>query len=347
MSKRLSEHLNSSYFYAADYLRSKHSKREIIAYVESYDDIIFWRNVLSECETDDCVFKVMLPSRDRLTKGKKSVLMNELGPQLGKSMIACVDADYDYLMQRSSPFSDMFNSNPYVFHTFVYAIENFQCYARSLHEVCVMATLNDEDLFDFEGFLKQYSVIIYPLFVWSVWVYRHHLYKFFSLMDFCNLINVERFNYYRPEEALERLRHRVNQKISKLQKRFPEAKKDYAALKKELNTLGVNSENTYLYIQGHCLMDNVVLVLLDPVCRVLRHRREVEINRLAQHDIQRQNELSCYDNSLLDLNSVLRRNFNFRTCPAYHQMVNKIRDFVQGITTEMNGDVKNDNTEVC
>lgn len=331
MGKRLSDHLNSSYFSAANRLRSKEAKREIIAYVESYDDIIFWRNVLSECETDRCVFKVMLPSRDRLTKGKKSVLMNELGSQLGRSMIACVDADYDYLMQDASNFSEAFNRNPYIFHTYVYAIENFQCYAKSLHEVCVMATLNDENIFDFEAFLKDYSAIIYPLFVWSVWMYRHHLYKYFSLMDFCNIVGIERFNYYRPEEALERLSHRINQKVSKLQRQFPEAKKDYTCLKEDLNRLGVNRNNTYLYMQGHSLMDNVVMVLLEPVCRVLRHRREVEINRLAEHATQRQNELSCYDNSLLDLNSVLRRNFNFRTCEAYHQMVDRIHQFVDDL----------------
>lgn len=335
MGKRLSEHLNSSYFYAANRLRSKKAKHEIIAYVESYDDVIFWRNILSECETEDCEFKVMLPSRERLTKGKKSVLMNELGSQLGQSMIACVDADYDYLMQGASPFSQMFNSNPYIFHTYVYAIENFQCYARSLHEVCVMATLNDEELFDFEEFLSQYSNIIYPLFVWSVWAYRHHLFKYFSLMDFCNLIGIDRFNYYRPEEALERLRHRVNQKVSRLQRQFPEAKKDYLKLKDELSRLGVTQDNTYLYIQGHCLMDNVVMVVLEPVCRVLRHRREVEINRLAEHATQRQNELACYDNSLLDLDSVLRRNFNFRTCPAYKQMVDRLQRFIDDLNPDV------------
>lgn len=337
MGKRLSEHINSSYFNAANRLRSQKAKREVIAYVESYDDVIFWRNILSECETEECTFKVMLPSRDRLAKGKKSVLMNELGSRLGQSMIACVDADYDYLMQDATPFSDMFNRNPFIFHTYVYAIENFQCYASGLHEVCVMATLNDEDLFDFETFLTRYSEIIHPLFVWSVWMYRHHLYKYFSLMDFCNLISLSRFNYYHPEEALEKLRHRVNQKINKLQRGFPEAKKDYALLRDELGRLGVTRENAYLYIQGHCLMDNVVMVVLEPVCRILRHRREVEINRLAEHATQRQNELSCYDNSLLDVTSVLRRNFNFRTCPAYRQMVEKIRAFVEDLSQKADG----------
>ncbi len=332
MGKRLLENISSSYFGAANRLRSRSVKTEIIAYVESYDDVMFWRNVLGECETDSCVFKVMLPSRTRLTKGKKSVLMNELGAGLGRNMIACVDADYDYLMQDATPFSAMFNHNPYIFHTYVYAIENFHCYAASLREVCVAATLNDEELFDFEGYLLQYSRIIHPLFVWSIWLYRHGLFKAFSLMDFCNLVAVERFNFHSPEESLERLRRRVNRKISRLQREFPQAKKDYKKLTRELEALGVDKDSTYLYIQGHHLEDNVVMVILEPVCKILRHRREREINLLAEHAVQRQNELSAYDNSQLDVSTVLRHNTSFRRCPAYSRMTERIKAFVETLS---------------
>ncbi len=36
---------------------------------------------------------------------------------IGENMIACVDADYDYLLQGTTPLSDEVNNNPYVFHT--------------------------------------------------------------------------------------------------------------------------------------------------------------------------------------------------------------------------------------
>ena len=39
--------------------------------------------------------------------------------------------------------------NPYIFQTYGYAIENFHCFAESLHEVCVQATLNDRHILDF------------------------------------------------------------------------------------------------------------------------------------------------------------------------------------------------------
>ena len=93
MAKRLSRNLNSDYIAAMNRLDGKHRRRRIIAYVESFDDVSFWRNLLQPLESEQYYFEIMLPSRSSLRKGKKTVLQNELGPQLGKFMIACVDAD--------------------------------------------------------------------------------------------------------------------------------------------------------------------------------------------------------------------------------------------------------------
>ena len=191
MGKRLSENLSSLYIGAANKLKPKCSRRKIIAYVESYDDISFWRTLLGEYENETRYFEVMLPSKTTLAKGKKSVLMNELGPQLGQNMIACVDSDYDYLLQGATHTSRYIINNKYVFHTYAYAIENYQCYAEALHEVCVMATLNDHPLVDFVAFMRMYSQIAYPLFIWSVWFYRKHNLSEFSLLDFCSYVKLD------------------------------------------------------------------------------------------------------------------------------------------------------------
>ncbi len=76
MGKRLSDNLSSAYIDAANRLNGKRARRKIIAYVEAYDDIFFWRTVLSSFENEERYFEVMLPSRLNLTKGKRSVLMN-------------------------------------------------------------------------------------------------------------------------------------------------------------------------------------------------------------------------------------------------------------------------------
>ena len=45
--KRLTDSLNSAYLGAAQRMRPRGSRRRIVAYVESFDDVLFWRGVLS------------------------------------------------------------------------------------------------------------------------------------------------------------------------------------------------------------------------------------------------------------------------------------------------------------
>mgnify|MGYP000765203068 FL=1 len=71
MATSLRDNLTSSYFNAAHKLYPKKARRRIIAYVESYDDIAFWRTLLEEFEDDEHYFQVMLPSATSLAKGKK------------------------------------------------------------------------------------------------------------------------------------------------------------------------------------------------------------------------------------------------------------------------------------
>jgi hypothetical protein len=331
MAKRLADNLNSLYIGAANKLKPKDARQKIVAYVESYADISFWRMVLDEFEDETRYFEIMLPSRSSLGKGKKLALMNQLGSHLGNYMIACVDADYDYLMQGVTPTSRMVNNHPYVFHTYAYAIENCLCYAGSLHQVCVMATLNDRQLVDLEEFMKQFSLIIWPLFVWSVWMYRNDKYREFTLTEFGNHVSFSDINVYHPEDTLEYVKKKVNRKIAWLQRQYPQAKKDYESLKQEIIGLGVTPETTYLYMQGHTLFDNVITPLLEPICTILRREREREIKELADHDTQRQNEWSCYMHSQTPVEESLRKNINFKDAPPYVYLQRDLQQFIDGM----------------
>lgn len=323
--KKLLSHLNSQYFQAANQLQKK-QRKSIVVYVESYDDVFFWRNVLSEFENEERRFEVMLPSRSNLSRGKKTALMNTLGPHLGQYMIACVDADMDYLMQGRTNTSHFMLHNPYVIHTYAYSIENLQCYAPSLHSVCVMSTLNDRVIFDFEDYLKKYSEAIYELFVWAVWLYRQARFGELTLSALNNFINVEKVNIFNPDEAIERTRHQVNRKVAWMQRHYPEAKGKIKPLKAELATLGLVPSNTYLYIQGHHLLDNIVGAVIEPVCTILRREREKEIKRLAgNHKQQMDNELASYMHSQCPISMVIHRNTQFRDCPAFQQIRESIR----------------------
>ena len=290
MATSLRDNLTSSYFNAAHKLYSKKARRRIIAYVESYDDVAFWRTLLEEFEDDEHYFQVMLPSATSLAKGKKMVLMNTLNTaELGRSLIACVDSDYDFLLQGATNTSRKINRNKYIFQTYTYAIENYHCFAESLHEVCVQATL----MYDFHTYTALREISL-----------KH------------------------PEHSLEALQHRVNQKLAELKKRFPGSVNQVNGLRSELKELGLVPETTYLYMQGHHVMDNVVMKLLIPVCTALRREREQEIKRLAEHNEQFRNELTCYQNSQVNVEIMLKKNVAYKRLFHYDWLRQDIQEYL-------------------
>ena len=330
MAKKLSDNINSRYVEAANRMTSKKARRKIVAYVESYDDVLFWRTVLNRFEDDTRYFEVMLPSKQVLARGKKPVLMNFIGNRVGPDMIACVDADYDYLLQGRTPTSKKVLSSPYVFHPYVYAIENYQCYAESLHNVAVMVTLNDHAIFDFRRFMREYSEICFPLFVWSVWAYRTERYMDFSLSDFDHLVELGGLNVRQPQVALDHLRHKVERKVHYFQQHYPKHRMAVEGLRKELIDLGVKPATTYLYMHGHHVFDTIVAPIMSKVCNMLRQERETEISRTAVHKTQMHNEMSCYENSLADVKTMLKKNMGYMLCPQFLQLQEDIAKYLDG-----------------
>ena len=345
MSNRLKDNINSSYFQAANALKGKSARRRIVAYVESYDDIYFWRTVLGAFENERFYFEIMLPSKAELLRGKKSVLKNFSGKDgrdermtlpidsLGEALIACVDADYDYLLQGCTPTSKQILESPYVFHTYAYAIENYQCYVPSLHDVCVAVTLNDHRIFDFQGYFREFSEICFPLFVWSVWAYRSGNYTKFSLTDFNRITDPRGFTVQHPETSLQNVRRKVGNKIRELQRQFPNNKEAYLKLKDELKLLGVTPQTTYLYMQGHHLFDTVVAPILTKVCNLLRQERQEEIYHSKAHKTQKRNEMSCYENSRQDIKSMLKKNTGYMLSEPFSRIQDDIRNYMEKQST--------------
>ena len=330
MSRRLRDNINNRYIEAANALTSKKARHRIVAYVESYADIYFWWTVLSEFENEKRYFEVMLPSKINLTRGKKSVLMNFLeGEPLGKDMIACVDADYDYLMQGCTAQSRKVLDSPYVFHTYVYAIENYQCYAPSLHNVCVAVTLNDHRIFDFREYICQFSEALFPLFVWSIMLYRNGNYPKFSISDFNRIADPGGFSVQNPEPSIANVKRKVRTKINDLQRQFPDAKDEYLATKEDIKALGVTAQTTYLYIQGHHLFDTVVSPMLSKVCNLLRQERQNEIYHASAHKTQKRNEMSCYENSLQDIKVMLKKNTGYITSEPFRRLQDDVRKYLE------------------
>lgn len=329
---RLVQGVSSQYIEAANRLRPKGTRRRIVAYVESYQDVAFWRLLLDEFESDSLTFSIMLPSDGRLMRGKKSALSGCLDAHsLGKSMIACVDSDYDYLMQGATSSSREFLDNKYVIQTYTYAIENYQCYSSSLNQVCVQCTLNDSRPVDIEAFMEVYSNIIFPVFAWNIYFYRIGRHSDFTMQELSKVFAIDSISVREPDKSLQRLETRVSAKIAWLERKYPEMKPGVEKLKSELRGLGVEPGETYLYVHGHSLFERVILRLLEPILMFLKREREMEISRQAIHLQQKQNELSAYRHAQVELTEALRENTHYRESRQYQRM----RDDVARLIAEL------------
>ena len=329
--KRLTEYLNSNFIEAANALRPKRAAQRIIAYVESYDDISFWRSVFNEFESDKVHFEIMLPARTKLTKGKKQAMMNLLGKAYGRNMIACVDSDYDYLLQGATSTSRHMLENRYILHTYAYSIENYRCFADSLKQVCVLCTQNDSNVIDFKEFFRLYSRICYPLFVWNILLYRKHDTKTMSLLRFCEIVRLSSFTVGNPAYSLQQLGSRVTHNIKLLEKQFPDYVEEHRKMLDEFTALGINPDETYFYIQGHHIMNGVTMRIMQPVCRHLRNEREKEIERYAYHRQQYNNELSAYRHSQCDVATMLSKNTDYKSAPPYQRLRADIEELLKTI----------------
>ena len=335
MPKRLQDNLTSSYLDAANRLNSRRERKKITAYVESYDDVFFWRSILSQFETDNYYFEVMLPSRQSiLERGKKAALMSAMHGKTGQWLIACVDADYDYLIQGATETSQKILNSPYVFHTYAYAIENMQCYAPSLHDVCVAVTLNDRFIFDIRRYIEDLSEAIWPLFVWNIWYYRSPRYGQFTMTDFLRIIETGVFNMNTADGTIAQVRRKVEQKCKQLRQYNPNARQSWLHVEEDMKRLGATPKTTYMYIQGHHLFDKVVTPMLTKICDKLIQQRQNEIARQSLHGTQRRNELSCYTNSLENVTTMLKKNMGFVMSEPYQRIKADLMAFMDNISKQ-------------
>ena len=330
MAKRLTDNINSQYFEAINKMTSKKARRRIVVYVESYDDVFFWRSVLGRYEDDKLTFDIMLPSRNlHLDRGKKAAISNML-KGVGRDMIACVDADYDYILQGATEMSRQMLENPYIFHTYAYAIENFQCYAKGLHETCVMVTLNDHRIFNFERFLQSYSQTIWPLFVWHVvFLQRRKMTMHFDMCEFNKVVVLPSVRIQNPKWAIEYLSKKVRAKMFQMERRFPKLKDALPETERMLRDLGINDNNTYLYIQGHHLFDLVVSPVVQTVCDILRNEQENDIRDRAVHSEQARTEIACYENSLGKVKMMMKKNTYYQFSPEFQKILADVERYLE------------------
>jgi len=252
--------------------QAKLRRCDAAVHVESAQDQLFWNTIFHHFVPNR---KFHFISHSRTWRGSLASGVTQclsFKPYLGKDFFICIDSDYRYLMKE--PGIDIHN---YIFQTYTYAIENHYSAAPGLNYVCEMASGQINEIFDFELFLKRYSEMVYELFLWHIYARSTFEFKF-GRWELYQLIGLRRNAPYpdiknNGESELDYLKARVQSKMDWLKKVHPFT--DIEPVRQSLNTLGVRSDNVYLFLRGHNLFDSVVAVGRK-VCGKLLEKRKIE-----------------------------------------------------------------------
>ena len=92
---------------------------------------------------------------------------------------------------------------------------------------------------------------------------------------------------------------------------------------------GVTPENAYLFMHGHTLMDNVVMIVLNAVCEKLKMMTNNTITNSERKGVTLRNEMSNYNNSLRSVRDTLLFNENYKECFLYKRLKDDIEEFLK------------------
>jgi hypothetical protein len=298
------------------------NRNTVQVYVENEDDVPFWKYFFTKNDIETKITRAQ--KSESLSGGKQAVLA--FANQANKAFLLCVDSDNDYMMQGQTALSRRVIENSYIFETYLHSMESYRCYSKYLHNIVVDATLVDEQLFDFELFLQQYSEIIYELFIKFAYFEKTHQLNFeaycieyeiqkailseaelavwqntnatpshtFSQNDnFCPVIKILQPIKIADNglSALTDLKIRVDAAYLSLP---VVSQQDIDKIKNDLSLLDITPQNTYLFIQGHTLYDNIVKGILNKVANKLISKQQTEISKATVTEKAKENKRNEY-----------------------------------------------------
>ncbi|MDR2679274.1 MAG: DUF4435 domain-containing protein [Tannerella sp.] len=224
-------------------------KADCVAHLEDKEDEVFWSAVFRKAVPEKKIqfLYSSINEKGNNTTGVDHCLLYK--PYLSRTFFICIDSDYRYLTQEVG-----INIEQYIFQTYTYSIENHFCYPGGLNDICFQTCNLQNDIFDFQAFAKDFSSIIYELYVWHLYFVKQDISQFdkpefFKIIDF----HQSNIDYTDARQILEELKKRVTAKLEAVSVRFSNI--DLNSLKIQLEQSGLMKENAFLYIRGHHYFD--------------------------------------------------------------------------------------------
>jgi len=231
-------------------------KVDAVVHVEDKADIDFWQQFLPKYRVGRYKF---LPATTN-EKGKRTTGCTQCLKYkdfLCQQFFICIDSDLRYLLEEG------LSAEQGILQTYSYSWENHYAFAPKLQQA-FEEQVGRGETFNFQTFLQDYSLIVYAPFLFMLYQEKNRL-KDFGRDKFKQCITLQ---YRKGDKSnhgkslLQRLADNLAGTIGEgMDNSGFDLEKEAAFYK----ALGVNKENVYLYVRGHCLY-NCLLSIGSKLC---------------------------------------------------------------------------------
>ena len=325
MGSKLRDNLSNRYYQRRNLLNARPNL--VKALVEDGSDISIWERMLKKaCPQKQFDVKPYQAGENR-TKSKQLVIKTII-ENGGPLYVGCVDSDLDKLLEteRYGQQGGLFYPSHYLFHTYVYSVENLFCLPSTLGDAYTTATSFKGGL-DFEELFKLISQTVYPLMITDLYL-RH--------AGSPDVFNVENWGHIFPGEKnvkqtlsgkakndiVESIANNVNKYLRGLRQLPAFDEGMCRAYEKELldKYPFMSQDNCMLFVYGHGVFDFVMTLMEEQKQYDFNtEKQEIFTAKDMEQPVknQRIEELTNRQN---DIKTVLRSNFDFMTngCQAYY-----------------------------
>lgn len=275
-------------------------------FVEGLKDISFWGGILND-KDKGIRFDICNPTH-KGTKGK--TVLRQFMSRANRYAIFAMDSDFDYLCPGNSADSEIICSNKYIFHTLVYSKESIELQPEVLEHCVSQIQLATDIKFNFESYMNEYSLLIYPL-----------LKKYLLLKQ--NKVRLDDSKFHEAiTPSLLKISHdfviqnavfgTMEQSISVFEQELDAQIKDTydsEGYYSQLHEKGLRENNAYQYINGHFLADRVVMPVIKCLIEQLNINETALIVKQCKEKptmiSERKNELKNILETELNINTLL------------------------------------------
>ena len=293
----------------------------VIVEIEDNIDMGFWKDILKEkCPSKDYHFNpyhTVLNDNDMGNRVKGKTRIMEMASQMNDWHIGCIDSDYDWILSDYCDKGKTINDNKYLLQTYAYSFENLLCLSSALNDFCQETTEECTDV-DFNDYVQKVSATIYPLLIWSLYLYSKGNHDFTPTAWHDILISTLKDT----EASLTLIEEKVKAKFDELNTIHASEISERDNLKESLSkTKGITEENAYLFVRGHELFDHLVNSILKPIIESLRIQH---YDRIKESDIDKEARtiaLKDYSNKQKSVKDLLYKNYRYKGQTFIYDMI--------------------------